>query len=660
MNNLKEKLERVSRLTETRQKEEAYKHNVYSHRDTEISALDHLVKMESSKGQLLKAMNLYKSSVEDRKLNRQEKYFDKLADKINQLNEDLNYLEEKVDHKSHLFEIKRKESEDLKKELKLIHKRIDDSKAEIRKKDKALIENEYFSEKCQTEIEGLRNELAEIEQELGTKTKGYDWQDELVKKLKKERDELKGKLDKYKEEFSDVDNIYQKNCHMISGLEVEINQLKEEKERVIKKSNECKISIKEKSLEIHDLKKMLNDFKRVLNIKSEEYRRVNNHYLKIFNEFETLEQSVFKHENAKKHLDSILVDKKSQVGTVEADILKLNKKLQLTVENCNSLKMELAEKDNLLSTLRNETVSLKDNCGLTERELNISREEYLEVSREFERVKNIHFELQNRFGRDQEEINRLKKECGEKKDFHIQIIKETEKLEKIIKDNLFELENLISENNELAENLTKMTVRRNELESKFDDVNSKLEIQRNREFELKEKVSSINKYIVDTQDQIITNEEEEIFYAKKIEALQSLIDQKIMMKDQILERKDSSFKITSKAKEEHTKISQKYEMLKLKEENEKKILDKEVKNCENLRLKIKEIESDIINTKNVITGLVKKRATVRQMNSNYQTELTRKTLEFDQIFDQDYGRQDSHSTDGNPPPILGTRKILDV
>ena len=223
--------------------------------------------VETTKGHFLKALGQYRISSEERKVVRQEKNFEKMSEKIHGLTNELNYLEHKYLEKNNLVEVRKSEVDGLKNNLRDLQDRLETTKTKIRLKDKALQENEIYTEKLKVEVDSLKSELFKFEEEFGVKKKGYDWQDCLITELEEEKDKLQKEYNNVKKDFDNSTEVAGKNNNTINAIKVDIQNLKKSIEHTTDNIYRTKTSIKENELKYHEYVKQLNELKEVLALK---------------------------------------------------------------------------------------------------------------------------------------------------------------------------------------------------------------------------------------------------------------------------------------------------------------------------------------------------------------------------------------------------------
>ena len=655
---LKEKLEKVSKLTGQNESSRSTR----ALAPKEVSQMTSMYNVESTKGQFLKAIGKYKVSAEERKINRQEKYFEKISGDFKNLSNDLSQLENKFIEKNNLVEIKKSEIDRLKQNLNDYKNRLEETKRKIQLKDRALQESTLYTEKVQEEINEVKNQLLRVEEEYGHKNKGYSWQDSLLKELEEERDILADKYDNKKNSLDRIEEKQKKNNNTVNALKVEIQNIKDAINRTTDQLYESKTSIKEKEITYHEIVKKVNVLKRHLSGKSLELKKVQGKVERLTRLNESLETRNIKFENAKKQIDQLLFEKRNQIGSLEAENHRLEAKVKRIITKTNECKVELAEKDNYTSKLKDEIEILREKGDAQERELKISRDEFLEVKREYERKNKIHEELTAQKENGMEELRRLEREISTKKLLTQEFIEKNRQSVDVIED-------IRSNTKKVKLNLDDIRQQHKIVKNKNDDLSGILarlkteEESRNGQLkELEREIGFINKTINKNQEEIHQREEDELFFTKKIEALESLLIEKRKREAYSKEKRSEQTKLTELMQKRFLEVEHKYKMLKTREDNEKTSFERELQETEKIKIEIGRVEAEMAQTFKMINQLREKRIEVAKEAEKQSRLLSKKKLEFHSVVSEGFNTdryEYSDDAEEAVPPFI-PRPRLDV
>ena len=103
--------------------------------------------------------------------------------------------------------------------------------------------------------------------------KGYEWQINLVRDLEAEREELENNFQLKERELISLKENHEKTISKIESLKVDIQNKK--KSLIVLDDNvyATKTRIKEKEIRYHEITKNLNDLKREISAKNENFKK---------------------------------------------------------------------------------------------------------------------------------------------------------------------------------------------------------------------------------------------------------------------------------------------------------------------------------------------------------------------------------------------------
>ena len=161
-----------------------------------------------------------------------------------------------------------------------------------------------------------------------------------------------------------------------------------------------------------------------------------------------------------------------------------------------------------------------------ERELKIARDEFLEINREYERRSKVFEDLSAQKSSGEDELRRLERETLNKRRNIQQMLEKSNQYNDDLDDLKLRQKKQKFTPEEVNKEYKNIKEKESNLNGSLKVLRSDCEAKEGRVNKLEGEIDIVNKTIRSHQEEVHQREEEELFFSKKIEALESLLMEK--------------------------------------------------------------------------------------------------------------------------------------
>lgn len=482
------------------------------------------------------------------------------------------------------------------------------------KKDYTSKVNEYESllNEVSQQYEKNKFEIMELQQNLAVKTKDYE---RLLNESSTSSKSTEKLIDEYKETIHERDK--------------EIIKLKDEFEEVTANFNikhskiaeEHKKEIEDRNSKIEELMKEIEGHKLALDQSKVEFDTLNSQFTINVDELKALKEE---NEQLKKSVYELTQnnnDLKTKISAMELEIGELTRQLSSTAEKCEELQKAKEKVETEYLNLTGQTTDsneqynkLSQHLKETEKELQDLKDKHREATNNHGRIeqemKQKLFKLQEDFSAERSQLLKSANENIEKIAAAENKIKEFEAQANQLNNRLKEIETnsdkLIDENSNLINEIEALKVKEQELNSEYDVIRKKLEIDIDRykeeiailradgatsEVKLMEKVDQLTEAQND-----LNNKLEEA--RKHEDSLQKILNDTT---NQLTSQKTQFEKEISQIQNQLSAVTEESNNQKLEETRLKELLHAKQNNVKELTLKLEMLEVDLKSNVEIVT-----------------------------------------------------------